>query len=327
MIKTPQEMRALTHDLSTSAWTLSAIGALLESGLAEQLCEPRSVDALAERCTTLPAGHIGRCLAVAVEAGVVVADGALYRLAEGALPFAQAPGRTALKGEIRANLMQALAFLDSANGTGPAPGWRHTNAALLQAQGDASSMFPPMFKAHLLATLGDLGGRLEKPGARFLDVGVGVAALAIAMCQCWPELSVVGLDTFDVPLSIARQNVARAGLTARIELRDLAIEELRDETAFELAWLPSFFIPAGALAAAVARARASLRPGGWLIFPIAGAPSGDRFRAVFGLINELWGGPVLSTPDAEALLKAAGFSQVRVLPGPPTVGPLLAAQR
>src|SRR5450432_610580 len=290
MISTPQEMRAVTQDLSNSAWTLAAVGALLESGLVEHLREPRSLTELATRCKALPAGQIERCLTVAVEAGVVVADGALYRLAEGALPFSQPPGRTALKGDIRASLMQALAFLDSSTASARAPGWRHTDAALLQAQGDASAMMPPMLKAHLLPMLGDLGARLDKPEARFLDVGVGVAALAIAMCQCWPGLRVVGVDTFEVPLAIARQNVGRAGLADRIELRDLAIEALRDEKSFDLAWLPSFFISVSALPTAIARVHASLRLGGWLIFPIAGRAGGDRASAVFALINELWGG-------------------------------------
>ena len=148
------------------------------------------------------------------------------------------------------------------------------------------------------------------------------------MCRAWPELHVVGLDTFDVPLGLARQNVERAGLADRVELRQVGVEELRDEESFELAWLPSFFIPTPVLATAVARVHASLRPGGWMLFPIGGLAGNDeRARAVFALISEVWGGPALTTTEAESMLKEAGFSTVRVLPGPPATPPFVVAQR
>src|SRR4029077_10323017 len=123
---------------------------------------------------------------------------------------------------------------------------------------------------------------------RFLDVGVGVASLSISMCRAWPELRVVGVDPYDVSLDIARGNVVRAGLSDRIELRQLRIEELRDETAFDLAWLPAFFIPEQALAAAITRVHAALRPDGWLLLPVAGGAGPERPLAVLALINELW---------------------------------------
>ena len=161
----------------------------------------------------------------------------------------------------------------------------------MQAQGDASAMFAPMFKANIVASLGDLAARLERPGARFLDIGVGVASLAIAMCRAWQGLHTVGLDTFDVPLDLARRNIERAGLADRIELRRTAVEDLREEEAFDLAWMPSIFIPAPVLASAAARVRAALRPGGWMLFPIGGLSGNDeRARAVFALISETWGG-------------------------------------
>jgi SAM-dependent methyltransferase len=328
MISNPHEMRALSQDLANATWTLAAIGALLESGLMEHLREPHSPDELATRCATLSKSRIERSLAVAAAAGVVVAEDGRYRLAPGGMPFAQPPMRAVLQGEIRTTLMQATAFLDGSTDARPLGGWRHTSPELLQAQGDSSAMFAPAFKMNFVASMGDLATRLERPGARFLDVGVGVASLAIAMCRSWPTLHVVGLDTFDVPLGMARTNVERAGLADRIELRRSAVEDLRDEESFELAWVPSFFVPSSVLAAAVARVFASLRPGGWLLFPIGGfAGNDERARSVFALICELWGGPALTIAEAEPLLKEAGFSTVRVLAGLPSTPPLLVAQR
>jgi SAM-dependent methyltransferase len=222
--------------------------------------------------------------------------------------------------------MQPLALLDSARGDAPRAGWTHTDRALLQAQGDASVVLAGALKMQIVPALGDLAARLDRPGARFLDVGVGVGSLSIAVCRTWPQVGVVGLDTFEAPLAVARENVGRAGLAERIELRKLGIEDLRDEDAFDLAWLPSFFIPASAMAAAVARIRASLRAGGWVVVGMLGGAD-DRQRAVAGLLTDLWGGPVFSVPELDSLLKGTGFATVRVLPGPGWAPALVVAQR
>lgn len=107
----------------------------------------------------------------------------------------------------------------------------------------------------------------------------------------------------------------------------MAAEDLKDEGAFDLAWLPSFFIPAPVLSAVLTRVLVSLNPGGWLLFPIGGFVGDNRQRTGFALANEFWGGPVLSISEAEALLKNAGVETIRALPGPPVWPQLLVAQR
>jgi 2-polyprenyl-3-methyl-5-hydroxy-6-metoxy-1,4-benzoquinol methylase len=326
MITNPQEMRALLHDFSVSTWAVAAVGALFESGAVDHLREPCSADDLARACRSLSRSRLEHCLEVASVFGVVVRDGGRYRLSEGALPFVAQPMRAVIQGEIRSHLMQPLAFLDSSGAGSPRAGWDHTDRALLQAQGDASGALPPMLKAQIVPTLGDLAARLEGPGARLLDVGVGVASLAISACRAWPGIRVVGLDTSDAPLAIARDNVARADLGERIELRKLAVEDLRDEETFDLAWFPSFFIPQAAMAAAVARVRAALRPGGWVITAVLGGAD-ERQRAVGGLLTDLWGGPVMSPAEMQGVFSSAGFSTTRILPGPLWAPALIAAQR
>jgi SAM-dependent methyltransferase len=328
VIKTPPELRALTSDLFVSVWTHATIAALFESGVADQLREPRSVDEVAARCPGLPPSRIEHCLALAASVGVVVADGARFRLADGVVPFLQQPMRASLQGDLRSTLLQAVAFMDAAAAGRAEHGWRHTDRAILQAQGDASIGVAGMFKMNLIPSLGDLGARLERPEARFLDIGVGVASLAIAMCRMFPQLRVVGLDASDVPLAIARENVSKAGLTDRIELRRLGAEKLADESAFDLAWLPSFFIPEEVLPEAIVRVGASLRPGGWLALAGGANPAADaQRRAVFGLVNDLWGGPSLTVARAESLLKEAGLREIRTIPGPPSAPVFLVAQR
>jgi SAM-dependent methyltransferase len=327
MISTIPELRGLQGELALATWTLAALGALYESKVFEQLREPRSADELAARCPTMTKSRIERCLAVAATAGLVAVEGGRYKIAE-TLGGAMNPGMIgAIAGDVRAQLMQAAALLDSASGAAPKEGWNHVNPALLQAQGDASSAFVPIFKGNIVGSMGDLAARLEKPEARFLDVGVGVASLAIGMCRAFPQLRVVGLDTSDAPLAIARKNVAAAGLGDRVELRKLGVDALDDESAFDLAWLPTFFIAPAVLPQAIARVRASLRPGGWILCPVMGGIGSERQRAVWALLMDTWGGPGLGADETDRLLKDAGFATTRVHQGPPNAPGMVMAQR
>jgi ubiquinone/menaquinone biosynthesis C-methylase UbiE len=300
--------------LSAATWTLAAIGVLFESGLARELLQPRTLEELAASCPALPAERIARCLAVAARNGFVVLEGARYALTEGARAYAQPPALDALRGGIRSDLMQANAYLDSAT-RGARRGWRHEDPVLLQAQGDNSSQFAFGLARRIAPQLGDLSARLASPGARLLDVGTGVASLSIALCRAFPHASVVGLDVADVPLSLARQNVARAGLEERVELRKLAAQDLRDEAAFDLAWLPSIFLPSEVVPAAIARVRAALRPGGYLLMPALSASVPAPRRELAELLLELWG-HVLEADTARRLLSDAGFAAPRLIPGP-----------
>ena len=327
MIKAPPEFRALTHELSTSTWTLATIGVLFESGIADELNEWRSLEDLATRCPALSMIRIERCLALAATVGVVVVEGSRYRLADGVAPFVAPPMRASILGDIRSTLMQALAMLDASAAPRVEHGWRHTNAALLQAQGDASTAVVNILKMGLISAMGDLAARLEEEGARFLDIGVGVGGIAIGMCRAFPRLQVLGVDSYDVPLSIAAENVKRAGLEGRIRLLQTTIETLDEKQTFDLAWLPTFFINEAALPAATARAHAALKPGGWIIFPAGMGPgASEPAREVSALLTHLWGGQSLSPDRAESLMKEAGFTGVRLMPGPPWAPAMLIGQ-
>jgi SAM-dependent methyltransferase len=314
MIETPQDMRCLVSELSSATLTLSTLAVLFESGLVDDLREPRTLDELAAPRTWLGRTRIERCLALAAAHGVVVVDGDRYRLAPGVAAATQPAMRHAVIADMRAPLLQSLAFLDGVARKEPSTGWRHTDPAILQTQGDTSASLAMAFKMMIVPQLGDLGERLGKPGARFLDVGVGVASLAIAVCRTFPELHVVGVDAYDVPLALARENVARAGLGDRIELRHHEIERLTDEAAYELAWLPSFFIAPSVLPAAAARVHAAVKPGGWIVLGTFGGPG--KMGATLALLADLWGGPSMTGSEAETVLTAAGFANVRILPGP-----------
>jgi hypothetical protein len=326
MITDPQQMRALVHELTQATWSLAAIGALIDSGLADQLVEARTLDELAAGCRAFSARRIEKLVAVAAVHGIVVAEGGRYKLADGAKTVVCGPMRATVAGEIRSHLMQPVAMLDTARAAAPTTGWSFTDPAILQAQGDSSGVLPMMVKMQLAPMMGDLATRIARPGAKLLDVGTGVGSLAIAACRVFPELKVVGLDIADAPLALARVNVAKAGLAERVELRQVAVQDLADDGAFAFAWLPAFFIPDELLPRAIARVAAALEPGGWVLM---GSPGGGepKQRAINELVGDVWGGPSISAPAAEELMRGAGLVDVRTLPGPAWAPQMLAGRR
>jgi 2-polyprenyl-3-methyl-5-hydroxy-6-metoxy-1,4-benzoquinol methylase len=219
----------------------------------------------------------------------------------------------ALLAEIRLTFLQGVKLLYSST---LQPGWTHTEEELLQSQGQASAAFAPMFQRVVIPRLDGLAVRLESPTASFLDVGVGVAALSIAMARLWPMLRVVGIDPWEPALALARQNVAAAGLGERIELRQQAVEELAESTEFDLVWFPLPFIRADRLASALSHVWRALRPGGWIVSGVLNRTDEPLAAALADLRAIAWGGPPLLPAALAVLLEESGFERVQVFPRP-----------
>lgn len=58
----------------------------------------------------------------------------------------------------------------------------------------------------------------QRTPPRVLDVGTGTAQIPVALCGRAPAVSVVAIDLAASMLAIARENVARAGLSGRVRL-------------------------------------------------------------------------------------------------------------
>ena len=201
----------------------------------------------------------------------------------------------------RSYLAQAVELMED---PGRASAWRYDDPVLLQAQGSASGVV-----AQLMAA-----ADLVPDGARILDVGTGVAGLAIALCRTFPGVTVVGLDPWEPSLAIARRNVAEAGLDDRISLVSGLIQELEDTDGFDVVWLPSFFVPEPVLDEALERILAVARPGGVVVAGVMYAPADEPVAtAVDDLFTIRAGGSLLSSDDAVERLRRAGFTDVEEL--------------
>jgi SAM-dependent methyltransferase len=224
--------------------------------------------------------------------------------------------------EIRLTMLQGARLLEGM----PEPGGAYTDPDILLAVGGASAGFAAALKRVIAPRLPGLSERLEASGS-FLDVGVGVAGLSIALARLWPTLRVVGVDPWAPSLDIARETVLAAALTDRIELRLQAAEDLTDVDSFDLAWIPSAFIPDRSITSVARRVYSALRPDGWLLFAMINPGSDPLASSLARLRTTIWGGALLTPSEAQTMLERIGYVAVQTLPAPPSATVAMIAGR
>ncbi len=218
--------------------------------------------------------------------------------------------RAGVAAQAAAPLLQTAALLTRGEVWGAQP-----DEAII-AQGRASAQGAVAFEQLGLPFMAGLAEALSTPGARMLDVGTGVAALAASYAELFPELTVVGIDVLPRVLALAGELLRTSPVADRVVLREQDVSSLTDEETFALAWLPAPFVPEDALRAGVPRIVRSLIPGGWLIVghgKLAGEPLDDaltRFKTVS------YGGTPLDDEQAQTLLRDAGLVDVTTVPTP-----------
>jgi SAM-dependent methyltransferase len=226
--------------------------------------------------------------------------------------------------EIRMTFLQGVKLLYEATRRS---GWTYSDPDILMAAGETSAGFVGVLKQMIAPRLQGLADRLETSGS-FLDIGVGVAGLSIAMARTWPALRIVGIDVWAPAVALARENVRAAAMEKRIEVRQQSAEDLPDVNAFDLAWIPTAFVPAAALAAGLRRVHRALRSGGWLLLGMVNPGVDPLAGALACLRTALWGGALLIPTDVETMLGQAGFADVQMMPAlPGAVAAMIAARR
>jgi predicted O-methyltransferase YrrM len=324
-MQTPDDVRGQAEELGTSAWAFAVLCSAAESGLLTSLREPQQVTEAAAQ-TALPAPLVARMLDVLVTLGLVQRDEARYRAVPGLLPLLQPPASTFFLADLRSTYLQAWDTIARAKRGVLETGWRYTDPEILAAQGMGSGQGVQMMGRFLFPQLAGLEERVRGPWT-FLDVGTGVGGIAIAMCQAFPTVRVVGLEPAEAPLAEARRNIVEASLSDRIELRPQRVEEMTDSGAFDLAWLPQVFLPGAILPPALDAVWRALQPGGWILLPAISIHGDDTRAALARFRNVLWGGETLAPEDVAHLLSAARFTAVRVLSGLQGAPPLVVGRR
>jgi SAM-dependent methyltransferase len=225
--------------------------------------------------------------------------------------------------EIRSQL-QLAAALAGGNST---PGWDPPDDATLQDQGRVSRRVAAIIAEDLATSIPELGRQLAEPGARFLDVGVGVAHISLGMCQVYPQLRCTGLDVNRRPLALAAGNIAAEMAETRVELRLQSFADLTDVDAFTLAWVPLPFLPSDVAVRGLQALLAALQPGGWVLAACHEPDADEKSAAMTWLHASIIGGNHFTSADTPAMLAELGYTDVSSPASPPGAPKFVLARR
>ena len=187
----------------------------------------------------------------------------------------------------------------------------------IAAMGMSSGSVAAILADAVLPMLPVTRDRLSAGSARFLDVGVGTGAIAETLCKEFPGTTAVGLDVSHEALSIAKERLSESAVGHLIELRQQSVTELPEREAFDLVWLPQIFLSRDDLELGLARVHRALRPGCWLVMPVASCDAHGTALERASLEHEavIRGGGTMSVETATELLSTTGFVEVRDMLG------------
>ena len=201
---------------------------------------------------------------------------------------------------------------------GDAQLWAGQSDEALLAQGRASAQGAAGLLQFGLPMLPGLAQALAHKGARMLDVGTGVAALAVAYARALPAVTVVGIDVMARVLALAARTVAEADdVAGRVELREQDVSALTEEGVYALAWLPAPLVPEPALREGATRVVRALVPGGWVMMGHGTYGDNTAEDALSRFKTVAFGGTALDDGAAQQLLKDAGIPKPFTIPTPP----------
>lgn len=273
-----EELDALLHEGDEAIWSTAALVLALQGAASEE--QQTAAHAVLEARGLDPVASLG-----VSEAGGLAA--------QAAAPVHQVAGLLRNEGQM----------------------WAAQSDEALIAQGRASAQGAGAFAEFGLSRLTGLAEAFAD-GARMLDVGTGVGAMAVAYAQLFPHLTVVGIDVLPRVLALAAQTVAASPVGDRVILREQDVSSLDETETYAFAWVPAPFLPASALAEGVPRVANSLRAGGWLMLG-HGKYGGSAISDAIGRFKTVvYGGTALDDEEAERMLRSAGLVEVRTVPTP-----------
>jgi precorrin-6B methylase 2 len=187
-------------------------------------------------------------------------------------------------------------------------GWQVADLELLQTQGRASkSVFTRILS---LAETRPL--LREALNGTFLDVGTGVAGIALEAARTCPNLQVDGIDIWEPALALAKKNVLESPYADRVHIMNLDIAALAVEHRYSLVWLPTMFLNRPVLEQAIDRIIVASRRGAYLIAALYTEPK-DSFAAVLSTLRTTRsGGEVTDPSELQDMLKSRGYADLEV---------------
>jgi precorrin-6B methylase 2 len=185
-------------------------------------------------------------------------------------------------------------------------GWQVVEPLLLQTQGRLSGRVFQRIRS--LPT--DRPLMQQALAGRFLDVGTGVAGVALEAAKSCPSLIIDGIDIWEPALALARSNVENSPYADRISIRHLDVTKLPEEARYTLVWLPTMFMKRSTVATALDHIAAASLPNAYVIAARYTIPDDPEAAAVAALRTFRSGGEPIVQADLEEILRLRNFTDV-----------------
>lgn len=161
-------------------------------------------------------------------------------------------------------------------------------------------------------------------GARYLELGCGVAGGMCTLLQAFPLIHAVGIEMARDLSDEAQRRAHDLGIADRLEVVCGDATAFSRPSSFDLVFWSQMFFPATTRAAALAVSMQSLRPGGVIYSPAIDQTAvhndpqsqGARELVLDRVIHGSWGVPHREPDELRAELEDAGFVDVYVLDRP-----------
>jgi ubiquinone/menaquinone biosynthesis C-methylase UbiE len=167
--------------------------------------------------------------------------------------------------------------------------------------------------------------RRASAGARYLELGCGLAGGMLTELQMFPAMTATGVELAADLVAEAQARAEQLGVADRVEwvVGDAAQFDRPDS--YDLCFWSQFFFPSPTRAAALATAARCLRPGGMLGAPVRARPDAEPTsdEVLDYLLDDVlfagWGIPERSDQELIEEVAEAGFVEVSVVSEPPWV--------
>ncbi|HVE62188.1 MAG TPA: methyltransferase domain-containing protein [Mycobacteriales bacterium] len=292
------------------------------AGLLARLAEPVSTDALAETMGLRPE-RITVALSVLAAHGVVVDTPRGWTLTTGWAPIVL--GQTPVRFDAYLGLHRIRAEQFEASLIGGEDYWQLSpEDRLIFARGISPNPIVPA----TVAMAGDVSGMAGvdaalRDGGRVLELGCGIGSRLCAVLRAFPAATAVGVELMPDLVDAGRRQAAALGLENRLTYVLGDATSYEPDEWFDLVGWSQFFFPEATRAGALAVAFRALRPGAWVTMPalwdgVAPEPGSvpDQELAADQLLMQMWQVPPRSTAELVDEVRATGFVEVRVDPGP-----------
>jgi SAM-dependent methyltransferase len=294
------------ENLFASLWAFSALSYAIESGILEDLKEPRTISYLNQH-SGVPAVLVERVCDILASLNLLQRQDDIFKLNESMIPKL-----AFIVAQVRVHSVESRVFVNRAKQPANSLAWDSVEPEIIQSRGMASTSWAASFFKELFPGLGDLPQRLKATSAAFLDVGTGVGAVSIAMCRALPTLRAVGLDILDAPLAVARRNAGAAGLAERLDFRKQDVQDMNDSEVFDLAFFPQMFMTDDVVKRGLANTWRALRHGGWVLVAVGSIQGMSLQASVSRLRDTLAGGSARIPSKVQSMLVEAGFTSIGV---------------